>query len=610
LGYVTILGITFWIPDFNDLYNFVVRPLQDAISTAGGSIISGILSYVRTIASQVYVLLKPLIDPIWNFLQGLAAKVLELIRPLITPILSFLQGIANQIWQFVKPTIDSLWALIKPAIDNLWNFMKGILSQIVSTVKPWIDALGAAIHGDLAPLWTLVKPAIDNILQALNRAIPQLSLGILGLQIGVDALGAKIDGQPVEIDKIFAAHINQTLNPLAGIPKEFWVQFNDMIVKPLSDAFAGAFAPFNEWIASYGAWVMDTIHGIAAGGPEASVTNLSTLAFTLGPLITGINIAAQAIELIHPIKHMGIVQTVTSLLDSLGIRQFAFGAYALLVAGALEKPVRQGLALRYRPEIPSLIQADTMYFQQQLTVEAWQRIYGLHGWSEKYIAAWFESFWQEPSDRMIVGMVEGGEVELDWLQGKLLRRHYRPEDAARIMRYATKKALADEIKAIISELQADLGVGLLEISEVQTELQDVGVKGPELEFRVRAMTRRMARIDVKDKIDILTTQVKAGDITIDRYRQELIALGLRAARVSKLVEKEELRQKPQVDKPAERKRSLAISFYVRLFIEGTIDEPKLRRYLGELTPALKAEDLELTVTDAKIRRTKALAAAA
>jgi len=610
MGYVTILGITFWVPDFSDLYNFVVTPLQTSISGAISSITYPILQFLRTIASQVYNLLKPIIDPIWNFLQGVAAKVYDLIKPLIDPILQILRGVANQIWQFVKPSIDALWSMIKPAIDNLWNFMKGILSQITAAVKPWIDALGAAIHGDLAPLWTLVKPAIDDILSALNRAIPQLSLGILGIQIGLDALSAKVAGQPVEFDKILASKLNETLNPLAGIDKGLWEGFNDVIVKPLGDLFAAAFGQFMVWTQQYGAFVMDTIHGIAAGGPEAAVANLAALAFTLGPLMTGINVAAQAIELIHPIKNMGIVQTVTTLLDSLGIRQFAFGAYALLVAGALEKPVRQGLALRYRPEIPSTQLADTMYFQKQLTIEAWRRIYGLRGWAENYITAWYNSMWTEPSDRMIVGMVEGGEVELEWLQEKLLRRRYRPEDAARIMRYGIRKALGDEIKAMISEIGADLSAGISDIDEAEQELTDVGVKGKELEFRMKSMQKRMTRKDIKDKIDILTAQVKAGDITIPRYRQELIALGLRTPRVSVLVEKEELRQRPQVDKPAERKRSLAISFYVRLYIEGTIDESQLRRYLSELKPALKPEDLELTMTDAKIRRAKALQAAA
>jgi len=495
-------------------------------------------------------------------------------------------------------------------LDILLNFLRGIVSQVSAAVKPWIDSIGALIKGEVGPLSTLLTGAVNKVLELMSRSFPQFALGFAGLQTSFEALNARIQGQPVELEKIFSAKLNETLNPLAGIDKNLWIGFNDVIVKPLGNLFAGAMGQFTIWTQQYGAWVMDTIHGIAAGGPEAAATNLAALAFTLGPMITGINIAAQAIELLHPIKHMGIVQTVTSLLDSLGVRQFAFGAYALLVAGALEKPVRQGLALRYRPEIPSTMQADTMLFQQQITAESWQRIYGLHGWAEHYIASWRESLWEEPSDRMIVGMVEGGEVEIEWLQEKLLRRRYRPEDAARIMRYATRKALANEISAIISELQADLAAGQIDMSEAEAELQDVGVKGKELEFRVRAMTRRMARADVKDKVDILTAQVKAGDLTIERYRNELIALGLRTARVSKLVEKEELRQKPQVDKPKERKRELAQSFYVRLFIEGTIDEPKLRRYLGELTPPFKPEDLELIITDAKIRRSKALAAAA
>jgi len=610
MGYITILGITFWVPDFNDLWNYVVTPLRDAIVSAQGNIISGLVSYFVGLASQVVNALRPILDPIWNFLQGLAAKIYELLKPLIDPIWEFLKGVANQIWQFVKPAIDAVWNMIKPAIDNLWNFLKGIVIQVAQAVKPWIDGLGALIKGDIAPLSGLIAGVATKILEYLGRAIPPLGLHIVALQTMIEATNARIQGQPVEFDKILAAKLNETLNPLSGIDKSLWTGFQDVIVKPLSDVFAGAWSGFMATIQGYGAWVMDTIHGIAQGGPEAAVTNLAALAFTLGPMMTGINIAAQAIELIHPIKHMGIVQTVTSLLDSMGIRQFAFGAYALLVAGALEKPVRQGLALRYRPEIPDTRLADTMYFQEQLSIDAWRRIYGLHGWSESYITAWYHSMWTEPSDRMIVAMIEGGEIELEWLQKKLLLRRYRPEDAARIMRYGTRKALSDEIKAIIGEIGSDLSLGIVDIEEAEAELADVGVRGKELEFRMRALKRRMARSDIKEKIAILTSQVQAYELTVELYRNELIALGLRTPRVNALVEKEELRRKPKVKAPAETKRQMAITFYVRLYIEGTISDEILRRNLSDLKPALKPADLELIITDAKIRRAKALAAAA
>jgi len=608
MGYITILGITFWVPDFNDLWNYVVTPLRESIAAAQGNIIAGLVSYFVGIAGQVYLVLKPILDPIWNYLQGLASKVYELLKPLIDPIWNYLQGIGNQIWQFVKPTIDSLWNMIKPAVDQLYNFMMGIVSQITSAIKPWIDALIAAFKGEIGPLSNLVTGSLNSILDCLSRSMPQLALGIAGIETLIDAMNAKIQGQPVEFDKILASKLNETLNPLAGIDTKVWEGFNDVVIKPLGDLLASAFGQFTQWTAQYGNWVMDSIHGIAAGGPEAAVGNLSALAFTLGPLITGMNIAAQAIELIHPIKHMGIVQTVTSLLDSLGVRQFAFGAYALLIAGAIEKPVRQGLAFRYRPELPSLLQADTMYFQQQLTIEAWRRIYGLHGWPETMITAWYNSFWAEPSDRMIVAMIEGGEIELPWLQNKLERRHYRPEDAARIMRYGTRKALADEIKADISEIEGEVSDGILDESQAEAELQEDGVTGKELEFRMKRIRRRILRRDIKDKTAILTAQVKAYEIDVPTYERELIALGLKTPRVRSLVEKEETRRKPRVEKPAEKKRQMAITFYVRIFVEGTIDERLLRQYLTDLKPPLDPRDLELIVTDAKIQREKATVA--
>jgi hypothetical protein len=606
-----LFGVQVWIPDYGDLVNAVTAPLQRMVSDVLSGIAVQVTPLLQNLLSQIIAALKPILDPIWNFLLSLATRVYELLKPLLDPIWQFLYGLAIQIWNFIKPGLDQLWNFIKPGLERMWAYLQSMAAGVWGYLKPWYDALISLLHGDFRPLIVLTLDTANAALNLLSTSYPVLLLSFLGLQTGIEALKALTLGQPVQFEQILAAKLNEVLNPLGTLAADIWKNFQIFY----KDVIAPALADIASWIDTQlkglGGMVIDFIHSIVSGPPEEALERFVAVAAILGPLVTAINVGAQALELLHPIKNMGLVGTVTSCLDALGVTKFADAAFALVVAGALEKPIRQGLAYRYRPDIPSLQLTDTMLFQQGLAVEEWRRIYALHGWSESYISSWYASMWTEPSDRMIVGMVEGGEIEFEWLQDKLLKRGYRPEDAARILRYGTRKALGNEIAAIISEIYSDLQAGQIDVMEAQEELREVGVRDKELEFRIYAMQRRMKRLDVKDKIDLLTAQVKNYDITVEQYRNELIALGLRTARVATLVEKEEIRRKPYVKPKKERTRELAVSFYVRLFIEDAImTEEQLLTYLSQLEPPFSPEDLELLVEDAKIRKAKAMAAAA
>jgi hypothetical protein len=601
----TILGLQVWIPDLTDLYNFVVKPLSDFVDGVIRTLTSTIWGWLQWLPSAVYNALAPTVNAIWNFLLGVAAQIYNLLKPLVDQVWSWILQAVSQIQGFFQYWYGQLWSVLQPILSSIWSGLQNVGSLVLQAIAPSLNALMAVLQGDIKPLQALILSTARTLLDFWLKAWPEFGLALSGLSVTLDALWAQAQGQPVEFEKILAAKLNEVLNPLAKIPEDFMKALNDYIVKPAMAALQNIAATLDPYFRQLGSLVLDTVHSIAAGTPEMAVERATATAATLGGLVTAVNIAAQALELLHPIKHMGIVATVTSILDVMGIRPFATGMFAAIVAGAIYKPVYQGLAIRYRPEIPPTTMADTMLFQRQILEGEWRRIYGLHGWPEKYITAWYGSMWTEPSDRMIVGMVEGGEVDLDWLLNKLQRRGYKPEDAAVIMRYGTRKALADEIAAGISEINSDLLEGQEDLLGAQQRLQDLGVRGKELELRLKNMAKRIERKDVRDKIEILTTQAKAEEITIEAYRNGLIALNLRMPRINALVEKEEARRKPKVEIPTERKRDLAASTYQRLFVEDVIKtEAILRRYLTELTPPYKPDRIELLILDAKLRKAK------
>lgn len=606
----SLLGISVWIPSFSDLTAAVTSGLSTYIGDILNRIGNAIAPWIQPIAQAAYTLLAPLVNLAVSGLQ----RVGELVRPIIDAvgqrILSFLLGIGTQVANILRPVIESVWARISPYVTPLLNILQGLAERILSGIRPWIDAIKAALHGDFAPLISQALTGLRGTLDILARGFPGLQLAVGAVQVGLDALNARVQGQPVELEKIFSAKINEVLNPLARLGKDVWEGFNTYI-KPVLDAAVSA---LQESIGAFLQPLIEAFYKLPLAKMEIWPTGAfarATGSMMLGMVaFNALYVALTSLELIHPLKQVGLLRIIDATRALLGA-----DTLGRLIAGGLFSPL-YGVPLRYemnalfRPHIPVPRQADQMLFEENISQQDWHDVYAWWGWKEKYIQAWYKTMFVEPSDRLIISMVEGGAVPMDWLERKAKERGYSPEDRQIVLGYATRKALADEIKANISELQSDIQVGIVDLLEARSELQDVGVTGPELEFRMRALDRRIKRLDIKAKIDLLTSQVKEGELTIPQYRMELIALGLRIPRVNALVEKEELRQKPRVDKPKERKRDLAMSFYVRLYVEGTLSLEKLTRYLSELDPPLTKDRLELVITDAKLRRMKAMAEAA
>jgi hypothetical protein len=600
-----LLGFQVWIPDFSDLVRAVTEPLQEHVSRILTGVSGVVWPLLQNLAGQIAYLLHQVVDPVWNLLSRVAADI----SGLPWAIFSFISGsIQNLIWplsSLFNTATDNLWSRIRSLLDELWSRLLEAGRIILEMARPWYDSIIAFIKGDISPLLSQILGTASSAATLLGNAIPQLQGSMQRLSTQLDALRAQIQGQPIEWKKIFSATVNEVLNPLATLAKDIWTSFVNL-VKPIAESVSGLISGALTALLDP---LVSLFYGI--GGAAGEVWPQGSLSRALGGMIQGMvafnaaYVGITTLELIHPLKQIGLLRIIDATRSLLGADTLGRLIAGVTFSALYTTPLRYEMQALYRPNIPDTRHADQMLFEGHITEREWRDIYAYHGWKERHIDAWYQTMFIEPSDRMIVGMIEGGEVNVDWLQRKLIERGYTPEDAAMILRYGTRKALDDEIKATISEIQAALLQGQMDLLDAREELQALGITGKELEYRLRAMEKRIRRKDIEETINILTTQAKNEELTIEAYRSALIALGLRMPRVNALVAKEEARRRPKTEAPKEKRRDLAAGTYQRLFIEDVIPtEDLLRRYLSELTPPLAADRIELLILDAKIRKAK------
>jgi hypothetical protein len=606
-----ILGLDVWIPDFNDLTQAVTAPLTNMVNDVLSGISNVVWPLLQNLGSSIYLLIKPAIDTLWSWIQTGLSSITQVLTSTLSGIWSYLQGLFSQIWAALQQVAGQVWTLTKVGLDTLWSGLQQIGAHVLQMASVGFAQLTRILNEYLIPLVTVTIK--EMVLAQFNV------FGMLGTIMDIqkaagttmDALHALILGQPVEFEKIMAAKLNEVINPLATIGKDLWAAYSDYI-KPVVDVIIPQVSAALQTLIE----PLQKIYFDVAKTPM-ELWPQGSLGRSLGGMIGGMMsfnaayVAITALELLHPLKQVGLLRMIDASRALLGadvlgrlIATTIFGAFYTL-------PLRYEMQAFFRPQIPDTRRADQMLFEGNISQAEWRQIYAFHGWKEQHINAWYRTMFLEPSDRMIIGMIEGGEVDLDFLQKVLGQRGYDLETAAHIMRYGTKKSLSDEIAANISEIQSDLYAGQIDLSEASQELTALGIKGSQLEFRIRSMKRRLERKDVNDKIEILTAQAKAEELTVAAYEGALRALGLREPRIRALVEKEETRRKPKKELPKEKKRDLAASTYQRLFVEDVLTtEERLRKYLEELEPPYPKDRIDLLILDAKLRKAKVIAAAA
>ena len=606
-----ILGLDVWIPDFNDLTQAVTAPLTNMVNDVLSGISNVVWPLLQNLGTSIYWLIKPAIDTLWSWIQTGLSSITQVLTSTLSGIWSYLQGLFSQIWTALQQVAGQVWTLTKVGLDMLWTGLLTTAANINTWIQVSIAGTKSFIAEYIIPGLTMLIFDFARFSVSTGTMFDELLFGLNVANTSLTTLQAVQQGLPVEFEKILAAKLNEVINPLATLGPDLWKAFSNYI-KPIADAVLPAVTGALQVLLE----PLQKIYFDVAKTPM-ELWPQGSLGRSLGGMIGGMMsfnaayVAITALELLHPLKQVGLLRMIDASRALLGadvlgrlIATTIFGAFYTL-------PLRYEMQAFFRPQIPDTRRADQMLFEGHISQAEWRQIYAFHGWKEQHINAWYQTMFLEPSDRMIIGMIEGGEVDLDFLQKVLGQRGYDLETAAHIMRYGTKKSLSDEIAANISEIQSDLYAGQMDLSEASQELGALGIKGSQLEFRLRAMKRRVERKDLNDKIEILTAQAKVEELTIAAYERALRALGLREPRIRALVEKEEARRKPKTELPKEKKRDMAASTYQRLFIEDVLTtEDQLRKYLEALDPPYPKDRVDLLILDAKIRKAKATAAAA
>ena len=270
---------------------------------------------------------------------------------------------------------------------------------------------------------------------------------------------------------------------------------------------------------------------VAAGALSAAV-----VAGTVAQL------AAFAIELIHPIKTLGLQQALGVLGEFAGFAGIARPFFNATLRYGIGLPAEHRAAAHFRTRLPDPRDVERLAAAGVIPLTKYQERLVLEGYPEPYPGAYLDHVYAELTPRSLAAFTDGSEADRPWLAQKLRYAGVSPEDTARIVRALELKATQPGRTRLVGALLAAYKQGQLEDGDLEAGLDGAGLSPTHRSYyrRAAALERRGDRLEAV--AGEIVNQYRNDVVTRDGAAQLLAGLGLAADEVTVRLTVGELRR--------------------------------------------------------------------
>lgn len=300
----------------------------------------------------------------------------------------------------------------------------------------------------------------------------------------------------------------------------------------LSNVVRDTFGSLGEFMVESVKERLERAGPIGPGGQGEVAKDLLGQAFTFG---VGAHITASAVELLMPLKHLGLPQIAAFMADLAGFGGIAAAQLGPLVAAGIKRPAEWEANEIFRSNLPAVRDAKQFVLERIIGLDDYRAILRWNGYPEEWVEAYVAEVWEEPSLRELSTVVDDTPVDEDWLRVKVRETGLSDEDVELFLAGLQRRANKSVRQAYMSSLQSAFRDGLLEEGELEGELErlNLNLEARELIRRRAILERRRELTDLWERA--FRVQAENEVMDLDDYRMALRSLGLSEDRVAVLV---------------------------------------------------------------------------
>jgi len=428
----------------------------------------------------------------------------------------------------------------------------GIISVLAALVLQGGNIRGAldSLPGQLGDS---LNPALGYFASSLDRLVPGVGVR---LATALDGHGKTVGDQIQDHAAMAAAAIVPVVGPifaeLVNTAPGTLAKLSDVYKTAIEALIASMLRLFRDDIEAHAPVTPANVDRVAAGALGSAITAGSVA-----------QLSGMALELLHPLKTMGVQQAIGVLAEFAGFSEIARPYFGATLRYGIGLPAEHRAAAHFRTVLPGVGLVKTLTAKGIVPFEKYRERLILEGYPEPYPAAFLADTYAEISPRALSAFTDGSEADRPWLARKLRGAQLSPEDADRVVRALELKATQPGRSKVVATLLGEYQHGRLSEADLSA-----GLAGAGLSVTHRAYYLRAAQLDRRG------------------YRMELIAAELTRQYVNDVVGRD-----------AAGQLLLAVGF--------APDEVTLRLTTADLRRGLKQVQDEVKGTEAEIRALKA-----
>ncbi len=423
---------------------------------------------------------------------------------------------------------------------DILNFLSGNgvnvdLSGVIYVLAALV-AQGGNIRGSLDQLPPALREALGPSFDAFGGALDRLTPGIGGrLAAALDVHGDKgqtatersnsflLGGVPQAVPPAFQALVDAAGSTLKGLVGEY------------RDAAAGIsqrlLVLFRRDLEEFGDVRPDNVHELAG--------RVLGSAITAG---TAAQLAGFALELLHPLKNLGVQQAIGVLVQFAGFGEVVKPYLAASLRYGIQLPAEHRAAAHFRTQLPADQVVRELAAAGKVPVEKYEQRLVYAGYPDPYPRAFLEHLYAALPPRALAAFTDGSEADRPWLADKLRYSGVSPDDTKRIVRALELKAAQPGRVRLVGALLTAYKAGQLEHADLEAGLAGAGLSDTHATYYLRAaeLERRGDRMEAV--AGEIANQNRNDVLGADAARQLLTGLGFTADEIAVRLTVAELRR--------------------------------------------------------------------
>jgi hypothetical protein len=431
---------------FEGIFNSVGQWIADGL----GELMSGITSSFASVGSWISSGLSGLWDRIvasfssvasWisSGLSGLWSQVSQAFASAakwISDSAAWLWGAISaaftNAWKWITDSASWIWAQVTQGLTWLWNTITGALGSLASSVSAFFSDMWSKVSGALSDA---IKWLGDGLTYAVGTIAGYVQDAIVGV---ASAIGGAFQGVLEWLWNGLQWIAGKVMEGIGAIRAAVEPTFQG-ILNSVTGAISNAFSPHtmpedvqktSEDLAKNLQLTLQKLvpqghHSMPSFQEVQNSAILTTVAFT-GINIIG-NVAGIAIDLIHPIKPIGVQVAITGIIKSISDNVIT----APIISIPLEAGVYRPLRYHYNAMNPNVVpgSGDLIRFVVREVIDL--KVFYLNMLYQGYDQFWGEAFWEAhfelPGLGVLIDAYHRGTINEEEINKYVFWHDYKPD---------------------------------------------------------------------------------------------------------------------------------------------------------------------------------------